>query len=152
MYDFWYDYIKLKYDEEATICYMDADVSLYTSKQMIFIKILLKMLKLDLMLQIMNQNVIPLTGYYQKEKKKKVIELMKDELDGGLRAKTYSYLINDNSEDKKAKSTKTCVKKRKLKFENHKRCLEATQLENIINHLEKRKIDTDNIKENHKKF
>ena len=77
---------------------------------------------------------------------------MKDELDGGLRAKTYSYLINDNSEDKKAKSTKTCVEKRKLKFENHKRCLEATQLENIINHLEKRKIDTDNIKENHKKF
>ena len=54
IHDFWYDYIKLKYDEEATICYMDADVSLYTSKQMIFIKILLKMLKLDLMLQIMN--------------------------------------------------------------------------------------------------
>ena len=87
-----------------------------------------------------------------KGKEKKVIELMKDELDGGLGAKTYSYLINNNSEDKKAKSTKTCVRKRKLKFENHKRCLEATQLENIINHLEKSKIDTDNSKENHKKF
>ena len=34
-----------------------------------------------------------------------------------LRAKTYSYLIDDESEDKKAKDTKMCVIKRKLKFE-----------------------------------
>ena len=54
-----------------------------------------------------------------------------------LRAKTYSYLIDDGSEDKKAKGTKKCVIKRKLKFENYKNCLEATQLENKINHLEK---------------
>ena len=30
-----------------------------------------------------------------------------------------------------------CVIKRKLKFENYKNCLEATHLENKINHLEK---------------
>ena len=35
----------------------------------------------------------------------------------GLRAKSYSYLIVDGSEDKKAKSTKNCIIKRKLKFE-----------------------------------
>ena len=29
-------------------------------------------------------------------------------------------------------------KKRKLKFENYNNCLEATQLENKINHLEKK--------------
>ena len=57
-----------------------------------------------------------------------------------LRAKTYSYLIDDGSEDKKAKGTKKCVIKRKLKFENYKNCLEATQLENKINHLEKNQI------------
>ena len=34
-----------------------------------------------------------------------------------LRAKTYSYLIDDESEDKKAKDTEMCVIKRKLKFE-----------------------------------
>ena len=51
---------------------------------------------------------------------------MKDKLGGkimtkfvGLRAKTYSYLIDDASEDKKAKGTKKCVIKRKLKFENY---------------------------------
>ena len=49
---------------------------------------------------------------------------MKDELGGqimtkfvGLRAKIYSYLIEDGSEDTKAKGTKNCVIKRKLKIE-----------------------------------
>ena len=30
MYDFWYDYVKRKYDEKAKLCYMDKDISLYT--------------------------------------------------------------------------------------------------------------------------
>ena len=34
----------------------------------------------------------------------------------GLRAKTYSYLIDDGSKDKKAKDTKKCVIKRNPKF------------------------------------
>ena len=45
---------------------------------------------------------------------------MKDELGGklmtkfvGLRKKSYSYLIDDGREDKKAKGTKKCVIKRK---------------------------------------
>ena len=46
----------------------------------------------------------------------------------------------DGSEDEKAKDTKKCVIKGKLKFENYKNCLEATQLENKMNHLEKTKI------------
>ena len=48
---------------------------------------------------------------------------MKDELGwkilsifARLRAKTYSYLIDGNSEDKKAKGTKKCVIKRKFTF------------------------------------
>ena len=39
-----------------------------------------------------------------------------------LRAKTYSYLMNDNSEVKKSKGTKKCVTKRELMFENYKDC------------------------------
>ena len=31
----------------------------------------------------------------------------------GLRAKSFSYLIDDSSEDKKAKGTKMCVMKKK---------------------------------------
>ena len=80
-------------------------------------------------------------------KNKKEIGLMKNELGRkiiikcvGLRAKTCSYLIDDSSEDKKAKGTKQCVSKRKLKFENYKISLEGTQLENKINYLKKIKL------------
>ena len=51
-----------------------------------------------------------------KVKNTKVIRLMKDELGGkimtkffGFRTKTYSYLIDDDSEDKKAKDREKCV-------------------------------------------
>ena len=112
MYEFWYDYVKPKY-EKAKSCYMD------TVNFMMFIKIL-QMLKLDLIFQIMNQiNPCP------KTKIKKIIGLMKDELGGkimtelvGLRAKTYRYLLDDDSEDKKAKGTKICVINRKLKLKS----------------------------------
>ena len=67
---------------------------------------------------------------------------MKDKLGGKImtiffevNAKTYSYLIDDSSEDKKVKGTNKCVIKRKLKFENYKNCLETTQLENKISFL-----------------
>ena len=94
------------------------------------------------------------TSNYQLERSlpnrenKKVIGLLKDELGRkimiefvGLRVKTYSYLIDDDSEDKKAKGSKKYVIKIKIKFENYKNCLEATELENKINYLEKNKTD-----------
>ena len=63
-------------------------------------------------------------------KNKKVIRLFKGELGGkiikefcALRAKTYAYLMGDDSEVKKAKGTKKCVIKRELMFENYKDCL-----------------------------
>ena len=36
----------------------------------------------------------------------------------GLRAKTHSYLKDNNDEDKNAKGTKKCVTKRELKFQD----------------------------------
>ena len=53
----------------------------------------------------------------------KVIRLKKDELGekirtefAALRPKTYSYLMHDGNSEKKAKGTKKCVIKRRLKF------------------------------------
>ena len=52
------------------------------------------------------------TDHYLRNKNKKVIGLMKDELCGKImeefaawRAKTYSYLIDNNNEGKKARNT-----------------------------------------------
>ena len=46
----------------------------------------------------------------------------------------------------KMPKTQKNVIKRKLKFENYKSCLEVTQLENKINHLENNKINIDGLK------
>ena len=48
---------------------------------------------------------------------------------------------------KKKKKQKKCVIKGKLKFEDYKHCLEATQLENKINQLEQIKPDVDSLSE-----
>ena len=81
-----------------------------------------------------------------KKKNQKEIGLWKDKLRGkimneftALRAKTYSYLTDNNGGDKKAKFTKKCVRKIKLKFKDYKKCLKSTQLENEINQLERKK-------------
>ena len=57
----------------------------------------------------------------------------------GLRAKTYSCLIDDGSEDEKSKGTNKCTIKRRLNFGNFKKCLEATQFENKRTYPEKNK-------------
>ena len=76
-----------------------------------------------------------------KGKDKKANGLRKNQLGGkirtkfvGLRAKKISYLIDDGSKGKKS------VMKTKLKFQYYKNCLEAIQLENKTNYLEKIKI------------
>ena len=48
-------------------------------------------------------------------------------------------------EKTKKQSTKRCAIKRKFKFENYKNCLEATQLENKINCLEKSNINIESL-------
>ena len=74
--------------------------------------------------------------HFHKEENKKVIGLMEDELDGkimnefvGLTAATCSYLKDKSDEDIKAKDTKKCVIKRKLKSEDYNNCLEAALIE-----------------------
>ena len=57
IYEIWYEiwYLKPKYGEKAKWCYMDAESFIvYKKTQMISIKIIQTMLKLDLILQIMN--------------------------------------------------------------------------------------------------
>ena len=140
MYEFWYNYVKLKYGEKAKSYHMDADI-VYIKTDYIYNGIAKDVeTKFDTSNRKLNRRL-------PKGKNSKVIIVIKDELGGKimeqfleLRAKTYSYLIDDDSEDQKGKDTIECVMKRKFKFEDYKNRLEAIQTENKINHLKKIKL------------
>ena len=117
--------MKPKYGNDLKLCYMDTDSFVMNIKTEDFYKDISN--DVEKMFDTSNYEVnrpLP-TG-----KNKKVIGLMKDKLGGKiitefvtLRPKTYSYLINDCKEDKKAKGTKKCVVKRMIKFNGYKNCL-----------------------------
>ena len=126
MYEFWYDYIKPKYQYKAKYVTWILAALLFILKLNVFTKTLLVMLKNGLTHNYDENDKRPLPV----GKNKKVIGLFKDELGGkitiefvGLRAKKYAYLMVDDSEHKKAKGTKKCVIKRRLLFKNYKDCL-----------------------------
>ena len=127
MYEFWYDYIKPKYDSNIGLCYMDTDSFMFHVETEDFYK--------GISNDVDNRFD---TSAYSKDlnrplsigKNKKVLGVMKDELCGkvmahfcALRAKTYSYLEYDDKEEKKAKGTKKCVIKKKIKFDDYGACL-----------------------------
>ena len=125
MYEFWYDYVKIKYEDKARLCYMDTDSFVVNIKTKDFYKDIAESVKerFDTSNHIYDR---PLpTGV-----DKKVIGLMKDELGGdiitefvALRPKAYSYITNDFIETKKAKGTKKCAANKMLRFEDYKKCL-----------------------------
>ena len=121
MYQFSYDYIKPKYQDRAKLCYMDTDNFANYIKIEDFIKTLLMMSKNGLTYQTTEKMI---KDRFQQ------IRTRKDELGGkimkefvALKAKTYPYLMNDDTEHKKAKGTKKCVIKRDLMLKNYKDCL-----------------------------
>ena len=60
-----------------------------------------------------------------------------------LRPKTYSYLMDDDSEDKKAKGTKKCVIKKGLKFNDYKDCLLKNKI--VLKSQQRFKSETHNV-------
>ena len=130
MYEFWYDYMKPKYNDNVKLCYMDTD----SFKMHIKTEDFYKNIEDDVKKRFDTSNYecdrpLP-TGT-----NKKVIGLMKDELGRkimkefvALRSKTYSYLMDDGGRDKRAKGTKKCVIKRRLKFNDYKDCLLSNEI------------------------
>ena len=66
-----------------------------------------------------------------------------------LRAKTYSYLKDNNGDDKKAKGKKKCSIKKRLDFKIIK-TLQKQLRKRKITYLEKNKFDVDSLKEDQK--
>ena len=125
MYEFWYDYMKPKYNDNVRLCYMDTDRFIMNIKTNDFYK--------DISDDVDNGFDTSNYGVNRRlliGKNKKVIGLMKDELGGeiitefiALRPKTYSYLTDNDKIDKKTKGTKKCIIKKMIKFDDYKKCL-----------------------------
>ena len=125
MYEFWYDYMKPKYNDNVRLFYMDTDSFIMNIKTNDFYK--------DISDDVDNR--FDTSNYEVKRplpigKNKKIIGLMKDELGGeiitefiALRPKTYSYLKDNDKIDKKAKGTKKSAIKKMIKFDDYKKCL-----------------------------
>ena len=109
MYKFWYDYIKPKYGDKAKLCDTDTD------------SFVIHIITEDFCEDISNDVEIwyDTSNYVKNDEtplptgENKKVRLFKNELGGKIikefcafRAKTYSYLIDDDSEVKKAKGTK----------------------------------------------
>ena len=107
MYEFWYDYMKPKYNDNVRLCYMDTDSFVMHIKTNDFYKAISG--GVDKRFGTSNYEVkrpLPIG------KNKKIIGIMKDELGGeiitefiALEPKTYSYLTDNDKIDKKAKGT-----------------------------------------------
>ena len=126
MYEFWYDYMKPKYNDNVKLCYMDTDSFGMYIKTNDFYKDISNDVerKFDTSNYITNRRPLPIG------KNKKVIGLMKDELGGeiiteftALRPKTYSYLTDNDKIDKKAKGAKKCTMNKMIEFNDYKKCL-----------------------------
>ena len=122
MYEFWYDYMKPKYSTKTKICYVDTDSFIIHIKT----KDLYKNIADDVEKRFGTSNY-EVDRPLPKEKNKKVIGLMKDELGEkimiefvALRPKTYSFSMDDDSEAKNEQGIKKYVIKRMLKFPDYK--------------------------------
>ena len=110
MYEFWYDYIKPKYGDKAKLCYIDTDSFVIYTETEYFYK--------DIAGDV--ERWFDTSNYDDNDKRplsigknKKIPGLFKDELGRkimtlfvSVRAKTYAYLMDDDSEHRKAKGTK----------------------------------------------
>ena len=109
MYEFWYDYMKPKYNDNVRLCYMDTDSFAMNTKTNDFYK--------DIAHDVYNRFDTSNYGVNRPlpiGKNKKVIGLMKDKLGGeiiteciALRPKTCSYLTDNDKIDKKLKEQKS---------------------------------------------
>ena len=127
MYDFHYNYIKPKYGENAKLLFTDTDSLAYEIQTEDFYRDISSDVKekFDTSNYPKDHPSGILTGV-----NKKVIGMFKDEASGkqiaefvGLRAKLYSYRVEDSYEEKKCKGVKKAVIKKTITFNDYKDCL-----------------------------
>ena len=144
MYDFHYNYIKPKYGAKAKLLFTDTDSLMYEIETEDFYKDISKDVKDRFDTSDYPENHpsgIP-TGI-----NKKVLGMFKDEAAGkrikefvGLRAKLYSFIMEDGKENKRCKGVKKQVVESSITHEDYKTCLrtgkEQLRKQNILRSYE----------------
>ena len=144
MFDFHYKYIKPKYNKQAKLLFTDTDSFLYEIQTEDFYKDISGDVKDRFDTSEYKEghpSGIP-TGI-----NKKVLGMFKDEAKGknikefvGLRAKLYSYKMEEGKENKRCKGIKKAVVEKSITHENYKTCLttgkEQLRRQNIIRSYE----------------
>ena len=129
MFDFHYQYIKPKYGKQAKLLFTDTDSFLYEIQTEDFYK--------DISGDVKNR--FDTSDYIEGHPSgiptgvnKKVLGMFKDEAAGkiikefvGLRAKLYSYKMDEGKENKRCKGIKKAVVEKSITHENYKTCLET---------------------------
>ena len=144
MFDFHYNYIKPKYGDKAILLFTDTDSFMYLIETEDFFKDISEDIKVRFDTSDYPENHpsgIP-TGI-----NKKVLGMFKDETAGkiikefvGLRAKLYSYKMDEGGESKKCKGIKRQVVTTSITHEDYKTCLrtgkEQLRKQNILRSYE----------------
>ena len=129
MFDFHYKYIKPKYGNQAKLLFTDTDSFLYEIQTEDFYKDISGDVRdrFDTSDYPKNHPSVIVTGI-----NKKVLGMFKDEAAGkniiefvGLRAKLYSYKMEEGKENKKCKGIKKAVVEKSIRHEDYKTCLET---------------------------
>ena len=131
MYEFHYDYMKLKYGANLQLCYMDSDSLVYDTKTDDFHEDINSDIKARFnMSRYSHSWVHPIPIVVNR----KIIDFMKDKLGRrimtkfvALRPKLYAYKMLSGSGNKKCKGVKKCTMKKMPDFEDYKQCLLADQ-------------------------
>ena len=127
IYDFYYNYIKKKYDDKTDLLMTDTDS-------------LLIEIETDDCYKDISPDVNKWfdTSEYNKDhpsgiptgKNERVVRMMKDECKGrqiktfsGVRSKAYSYMMEDRREEKKCKGVKKYVVKNEITYQDYEDCL-----------------------------
>ena len=140
MFDFHYNYIKPKYGDKAKLLFTDTDSLMYEIETEDFYK--------DISGDVKNR--FDTSDYPENHPSgiptginKKVLGMFKDEAAGkiikefvGLRAKLYSFIMDDGGEIKKCKGIKKQVVESSIRHEHYKTCLttgkELLRKQNIL--------------------
>ncbi|MCG7879166.1 MAG: hypothetical protein N0C90_22950 [Candidatus Thiodiazotropha endolucinida] len=124
MYDFWYNYIKEKYKQAAQLQMIDTD-SLFFACETSDIFVDMKE-----SIDYFDTSDYPREHFLHSDSNKKVLGKMKDETNGkpisefvGLRSKMYSFICDDNTEEKRAKGISKVTVRKELRHDHYRAVL-----------------------------